>query len=149
MATTVKQSNVRAGSFWTLVGMGLLVVFLAIGWRVANGADLEAKWKEWTVKVGETARALEEAKKQLEAEATTSKQNAARREAYWTGELAAARASCSKQAANSSTPPPVEIVPSTAGSDKALAAVAKNTLEARVIADDLARLKAPASLFRF
>lgn len=148
MATTVKQSNVPAGSFWTLVGMGLLVVFLAIGWRVANGADLEAKWKEWTVKVGETARALEEAKKQLEAEAKTSKENADRREAYWTSEVAAARASCGKQAANSSTPP-VEIVPSTAGSEKALADVAKSTMEARVIAEDLARLKAPSSLFRF
>ena len=148
MTTTAKRNNVPGGSFWTLVGIGVLVIFLAIGWRVANGADLEAKWNEWTVKVGETARALEEAKKQLEAEAKASRESAASREAYWTDQVNTARASCGKPAATATAPPP-EILPSTTASDKALADVRRNAGEARVIAEDIARFRAPASLFRF
>jgi hypothetical protein len=147
MAASVNSGS-PGGTFWTLVGIGILVVLLAAGWRVATGAQLEAKGKEWTLKVTETADAIDEAKKQLAAEAQRLKEEAAKRESYWSAQMAAAKESCPKATLPSSAAPPADSASAVAATENALAEVAKKTNEVRVLANDIAIFRWPGLLNR-
>jgi hypothetical protein len=131
------------GAFWTLLGLGILVVLLAAGWRVATGAELEARGQEWSLKVTEAADTLDQARQQLETELSRSKEDAAKREAYWAAQLAAAKAACPNAASLPAPAPPASPASGVAGTEKALANVARTTANARVVARDLSRFKAP------
>lgn len=129
--------------FWILVGIGMLTVLLAAGWRVATGAELEAKGSEWSIKVTEAANSLDEARAQLQGEATRLKAEAAAREKYWTDQLAAAKSQC-PQVAQATSPPPVSPSASAiAHSERVLADVARTTANARSAAAEIGRFRVP------
>lgn len=144
MATSAPKSpKTPHALFWTLLGIALLAIGLAAAWRVANGAELEAKGKEWSLKVNEAANTLDEARKQLEDEAKRLKDEARRREAYWSAQLASARAACPKASEVPASPPEPPDTLAVGHSEKALAEVAKTTEGARAAARDIGRIKVP------
>ena len=144
MATTsTRRLSAPSGIFWTLVGIGVLAVLLAAGWRVATGAELEAKGKEWSLKVTEAADSLDAARKQLETEAQQQKSEIAKREAFWTEQVFAARAACPRAAAAPVVVPPPAPTSGAVASQKAFSEVAKTTANARLAAKEIARIKVP------
>lgn len=129
----------KTKSFWTLIGVGILVLLLAAAWRVATGAELEATGKEWSLKVTEAANKLDEAREQLEAEAERLKGESAKRDAFWAAQVKAARESCPKAIGPVKAPPPPEnVVPK-----KALNEVAKTADDARAAAKDIRGIRVP------
>ena len=114
-----------------------------------NGAQLEAKGKEWTLKVTETANTLDDAKKQLSVEAQRMKDEAAKRESYWSAQVAAAKESCPRATLAPNPVVPGDAASAAASSEKALAEVAKKTAEVRVLANDIAIFKLPALIPKF
>jgi hypothetical protein len=145
MATNVvaKSGSGPSPVFWTLIGVGVLALLLAAGWRVANGAELEAKGKEWSLKVNEAANTLDSARKQLEVEAQRLKDQAASREAYWTAQVASAKTACPRAAEAIAPPPPVSANVSAAATERALSEVARTADSARDVARDIGRLRVP------
>ena len=142
MATsTPRLRKTPTGGFWTLVGLGILMLLIAASWRVATGAELEAKGKEWTLKVTEATDSLDGARKQLEEEAQRLKADAVKREAYWTDQLALARAACPRAAETPVVNPPPPIASAAATSQIKLGQAAKSTADARRIANELSRIK--------
>jgi len=139
MATTsiLRRPN---GLFWTFIGTGLLALLLAASWRVATGANLEARGKEWSLKVNEATSSLEEARQQLEQQASKQKADMAERDTYWQQQLVAARQACPATPAPSITPPPPANPGASAATQQALADAARKTAESRAIARDISEM---------
>ncbi len=141
--TTIPMTSLGAPGkwFWTLVGVGILAVLLAASWRVATGAELEAKGKEWSIKVAEAADSLEHARTQLEADARQARDEANKREVYWNGQVVAARAQCPQIAATPLPAPPPFANNATALSQRSLAQAARSTADVRNIANEIASIR--------
>jgi hypothetical protein len=130
--------------FWTLIGIGVLIVLVAAAWRVATGAELEAKGQEWSLKVTKAADTLDEARKQLEEEANRLKDELAKRDAFWAAQVTAVREACPKPIAAVRVQPPP---PRTTGTTKALGEVAKTTDSARAAAREISKIRVPKLRF--
>jgi len=107
------------------------------------GAELEAKGKEWSLKVTEAADTLDDARKQLEVEAQRIRTEAKKREEDLATQLAAARAACPKIAEKLPAPPVPPVATAIAPSQAALAKVARTADGARDAARVIAPIKVP------
>ncbi len=76
--------------FWTFLGIGGLLICGALAYRIAMGAELTAKGKEWAMELREGAKQLEEGAKRLKEENERLKIAAGELEAA----LAKANAAC-------------------------------------------------------
>lgn len=132
----------RGGVFWTLVGVGILALLLAAGWRVATGAALEATGREWSLKVTEAADKVDAARAELEEQLKRVQDELTKRDAFWQAQLAAARKACPNIGGSKPVVPPVaESVKELAKAREALTEVEKATSGAREAARDIPRIR--------
>lgn len=147
MNATSAQDKFNPGAlFWALIGIGILAILIAAGWRVATGAELEAKGKEWSLKVTDAANKLDEVRKQLEAELKRYQNDLETRDAFWEAEVQAAREACPVPTSMSHVSPPIPAI-EIHKSENALKEVAKTAESARAIARDVGKIRLPKLKF--